>query len=286
MHPIREWKTRSWSRSLLFALPLVAALDAGGATIPAGEKRAMRFPEKTMKTIGVIGGIGPQATMDFEARLHRVAQRRIPPRFNSGYPPLVVYYHRRPPVIVGEDGLAIPPLRADPGLLEAAARIGPMVDFIVITSNGVHRVAGEIERAAKRPVLSMVDRVVGEVERRGWRRVGLMTLGQPTVYAEPLGRLGIAVEALGPERQGALDRAIFTVMEGRDDDATRRVGHDALADLRRRGVDGVILGCTEVPFLVRPTGVEPDLIDPLQLLAEAAVEAAMLPDSAATAARP
>ena len=36
----------------------------------------------TMKTIGVIGGIGPQATMDFEARVHRVAQRRIPPHFN------------------------------------------------------------------------------------------------------------------------------------------------------------------------------------------------------------
>ncbi|MFZ4663434.1 MAG: hypothetical protein ACOYNY_40890 [Caldilineaceae bacterium] len=57
-----------------------------------------------MKTIGVLGGIGPQATMDFEQRLHQAAQRLIPRRGNSGYPPLVVYYHRRPPVLIVRRG--------------------------------------------------------------------------------------------------------------------------------------------------------------------------------------
>ena len=44
-----------------------------------------------MKTIGVLGGLGPQATMDFEARVHRESQRRIPPRMNGGYPPMIVH---------------------------------------------------------------------------------------------------------------------------------------------------------------------------------------------------
>ena len=48
-----------------------------------------------MKTIGVLGGLGPQATMDFEARVHAVSRRLIPGRGNGGYPPMVVYYHRR-----------------------------------------------------------------------------------------------------------------------------------------------------------------------------------------------
>ena len=47
-----------------------------------------------MMTIGVLGGLGPQATMDFEARVHRVAQELIAPNVNSGYPPMVVYYYR------------------------------------------------------------------------------------------------------------------------------------------------------------------------------------------------
>jgi hypothetical protein len=57
-----------------------------------------------MKTMGVLGGISPQATMDFEARVHRVSQRLIPQDRNSGYPPMVVWYHRRLPIKVGDDG--------------------------------------------------------------------------------------------------------------------------------------------------------------------------------------
>ena len=57
-----------------------------------------------MKTIGALGGLGPQATMDFEARLHRESQRRIPPRKSGGYLPMVVHYYRSPPFILGEKG--------------------------------------------------------------------------------------------------------------------------------------------------------------------------------------
>ncbi|MGH7726261.1 MAG: hypothetical protein ACREOU_12615, partial [Candidatus Eiseniibacteriota bacterium] len=91
-----------------------------------------------MKTIGVIGGIGPQATMDFEARIHRVAQREIPQRVNGGYPPMIVYYHRRPPFVLGPDMLARQPLELDPAFAEALPRIGALSDFIVITANGPH----------------------------------------------------------------------------------------------------------------------------------------------------
>ncbi len=57
-----------------------------------------------MKTIGVLGGLGPQATMDFEQRVHHVAQGLVPPQGNSGYPPMVVYYCRHPPVLVDATG--------------------------------------------------------------------------------------------------------------------------------------------------------------------------------------
>ena len=56
-----------------------------------------------MKTIGVLGGLGPQATMDFEARVHAAAQRLIPQQANSGYPPMIVYYLRCAPMILGTD---------------------------------------------------------------------------------------------------------------------------------------------------------------------------------------
>jgi aspartate racemase len=253
------------------------SLDSKGMAAAAAAKHPSRNPTP-MRTIGIIGGIGPQATMDFEARVHDEARRRVAPHFNSGYPPLVVYYHRRPPVIVGEDGLALLPVCIDPELRRAAARMGPMVDFFVITSNGAHHIAAEIERASGRPVLSMVDRVVEEIARRKWHRVGLMTLGKPTIYTAPLSARGIGFETLDEERQTVVDQAIFAVMEGRVDDSAKDAAREAIAILRSRGVDGVILGCTELPFLVE-AGADTTLINPIQLLAESAVEHALRPAS-------
>src|SRR5262245_25688586 len=108
-----------------------------------------------MKTIGVLGGIGPQATMDFEARLHAASRCLIPANANGGYPPLVVAYLRHPPIVADESGRPVPPLRPDPRLLDTARRLGAWADFLVITSNGMHKLQPAIQEAAGRPLLSM-----------------------------------------------------------------------------------------------------------------------------------
>jgi len=45
-----------------------------------------------MKRMGILGGMSAQATMDFEARVHRAAQRLIPQEWNREYPPMIVCY--------------------------------------------------------------------------------------------------------------------------------------------------------------------------------------------------
>ena len=65
-------------------------------------------------------------------------------------------------------------------------------------------------------------------------------------------------------------------MEGRANAGDIEAGQNAVADLRSRGVDGVILGCTELPVLLNPSEDAQDTINPTQMLAEAAVRAAMV----------
>ncbi len=228
-----------------------------------------------MKTIGVLGGIGPQATMDFEQRLHQAAQRLIPRRGNSGYPPLVVYYHRRPPVLVDEEGRSILPLVPDPQLLDGARKLGQIADFLVITSNGAHMLQPAIEAAAGRPVLSMIEATVAEVVRRGWRHVGVLSLFGPHVYNQPLDEAGIRWESIDSELQTPLDCAIMQVMDGSNDTASTVHARRAVATLRSRGVDGIILGCTEIPILLQADLGDADLLNPGAVLAEAAVRHAM-----------
>jgi len=250
----------------------VLAMMGATGTLTAFAATDARTP---FKTIGVLGGIGPQATMDFEARVHRAAQRLVPQRENSGYPPMVVYYHRHPPILVNEDLSPRFPIRPDPRLLEAAARLGSWADFLVITSNGPHLIQDQIEEAASRPVLSMIDVTFNEVRRRGWRRVGVLGFGDPIVYTARLGQLNAGSETITGDLRRRLDAEIMKVMEGHDDASSTAVAREAIDVLRARRVDGIILGCTEIPLLVRGDANAPDLVDPVELLAEAAVRCAI-----------
>lgn len=229
-----------------------------------------------MKTIGILGGVGPQATIDFEARLHRAAQRVIPQRANTGYPPTIVVYVRHPPFLLDESLKPILPVTPDPRLFEAARKLGTLADFIVIPSNATHTFQPQIESASGRRVLSMIDLTMDEVRRRNWKRVGVLGLGEPLIYLRPLREAGIACETIDPPLRDQLDEAIFGLMEGKDTSHTAAIARQAVEALRRRSPDGIILGCTEIPLLLNdPAAADSDLINPSELLADAAIRHAI-----------
>ena len=64
-------------------------------------------------------------------------------------------------------------------------------------------------------------------------------------------------------------------MEGRDDEDDRAIILEAIQELRNKKVDGIIPGCTEIPLLLGKEMNADDLINPAQLLAEAAVKYAL-----------
>ena len=233
-----------------------------------------------MKRMGVLGGISPQATMDFEARVHRAAQRLVDQDWNRGYPPMVVWYHRELPLCMGPDGQLLEPRRITPALVEAAAQLAPLVDFFVMPCNAAHAGLAELRAATGRPVLSMIDVAIDEVARRGCRRVGVLgARSAPPPYLEGLRQRGIASEQIDAAIQVRLDAGIQAVMEGREGKDEREAARDAVRTLQARTVDAVVLGCTEIPLLLGDENDAPDLISPAALLAEAAVRYAIEPSA-------
>jgi aspartate racemase len=228
-----------------------------------------------MKTIGVLGGIGPQATMDFEARVHAASQRILLGQANEAYPPLLVYYLRHPPIVADEQGKPLPPLRLDPRLPDAARRLGEWADFLVLTSNGMHHFQPEIEAAAGRPLLSMISVTLDEVVRRGWRTVGALGFGKPTVYTEALAARSITCVTVPDAVRERVDAVVLPFMAGRGGPEAAAPVREAVEWLRAQGVDGSILGCTELPLLLGDEADAPDLLNPTALLAEAAVRVAL-----------
>ena len=231
--------------------------------------------ERFMKTIGVLGGIGPQATMDFEARVHAISQRLITQRFNSGYPPMVVVYHRNPPVLIKEHGLPVLPIQPDPSLLASAELLGKISDFLVITANGPHLLEEQIAAAYGGELLSMIAVTLDALQAAGVKRVGLLAFGEPLVYQKPLDDLGIAHFTIPAALREPLDEAIGRYMEGTVSPASQEAARRAVAYLRENGAEWIVLGCTELPLILGDDLDQPDLVNPAELLAEAAVARAM-----------
>ncbi len=232
-----------------------------------------------MKTIGVLGGLGPQATMDFEARVHSVSQQVLPAEANTGYPPMVVYYYRHPPFLM-QNGQKMPilPLQADPRLLEAAKKLGGCADFLVIPSNGVHQLQKALEHASGLPVLSMIDVTMHEVQRRGWKRVGVITMGPPVWYAARLEQCGLAPVIISHELGERLNSSLLSFQAGQEIEPDRAIAREAIRMLKEQQVDGIIMGCSELPLLLQAESDAPDLLNPVQFLAEAAVNYAIASD--------
>ena len=95
--------------------------------------------EQTMKTIGILGGLGPQATMDLEMRLHKVAQQMIPQEKNSGYPLMAVQYYRHAPVLLVDENTPLVPFQPDPRLLKVAGDLGVCFQWRSFIAKGNRR---------------------------------------------------------------------------------------------------------------------------------------------------
>jgi len=238
-------------------------------------KNVIKNNGNEMKTIGIIGGMGPQATMDLEMRIHKIAQQVLTPAQNGGYPPLVVEYYRHPPMVMSENAQPVFPLQVDPRLLAVAKKLDTMADFLVLPTNGVHRFQNEIENASGRVLLSMIDATMDEVKKRKWKRVGVLGLMTLEIYTRRLTGMDIAFETVSDELQKKIDNTIFRVMEGSDDENDRLLMLEAITELRSKQVDGIIPGCTEIPLLLGGEMNAVDLVNPAHLLAEAAVKYAM-----------
>lgn len=230
----------------------------------------------SMKRIGVIGGFGQWSTLDTLQRILKVSSLTVPQYGNRGYPPLDVRMVNRAPMKLNEDGSFPETLEPSPELLEAARFVGQHSDFLILPANTPHLFTREIEEAAGKSLLSIVDVTIEEVVRRKCKRVGVIAIGltlDKRLYQKPLEEKGVGSVVLPKELSEILDNeGIYPIEEGANANDVGPVAHEVVEYLRKQKVDAIILGCTEVPILLGKAAEEPDIINPSQLLAEAAVK--------------
>jgi aspartate racemase len=202
-----------------------------------------------MATAGLVGGLGPESTIDYYRRILAEWQRHDP----ASSPSLVIdsLDVKRGLHLVEHDrsGL-VDYLLASIGRLTGAA-----VDFVAMTANTPHIVFDELAARSAVPLLSIVDVCADEAVRLGLRQLALVgtrfTMEAP-FYPAVCARSGLTVITPNDaERAWIHERYVGELLKGvfRDDTRERLIA--IVTRLRdQAGVDGVILGGTELPLLL------------------------------------
>jgi aspartate racemase len=153
-------------------------------------------------------------------------------------------------------------------------------DMLLVCTNTMHKVAREIQAAVPVPLLDLLDVVGRHLRRTGVRRAGLLGTAytmEDGFYAERLAREH-GIETIVPEAddRAFVNRLIFEELaKGIQRTGSRRRLREVMARLERRGAESIVLGCTELELLARPTDAGVPLAATARLHAEAAVCAAI-----------
>ena len=165
-------------------------------------------------------------------------------------------------------------------LADAAAGLEKCgADFILICTNTMHKVFGQVQAAVNVPLLHIADATGDALKAAGIRKVGLLGTRytmQQDFYKGRLAEAGFEVRVPAEEYIEELNRIIFEELcVGVIREESRQTFVKAIDDLKAQGCEGVILGCTEIGLLVRPEDSCLPTFDTTVIHAQAAAKKAL-----------
>jgi len=224
-----------------------------------------------MKTIGILGGMGPEATAAVYLNIVRIFQRRFGARFDADFPHMLIDSLPVPDVVqqVENEAGFIRTLRGGAIRLEDAG-----AQFLIVACNTAQKYLPQIMSAVSIPIIDLVLEVAEAVAWRRYSRAGLLGTEatiRDHLYDGSFQRRGIELLTPEPAERVVVTRAIMEILAGSDPEVPRADLLPILESLRERGAEAVVLGCTELPLVLHPGDSPVELVDTIQILAEAAV---------------
>ena len=227
------------------------------------------------KTIGILGGLTPESTVTYYMHVvHRYQELYG----NHGYPECIVYgvsFQKFEDWMKVEDWDSI-----EKELLlglKTLKRAG--ADFAVIATNTMHILFEKLQAQIDMPLISIVDAAAESVIDAGLKKIGLMgtqfTMNKP-FYREGLEKHGIDVIIPGKEEQDYILKVLWEELSLGVLKEESKQGYLKIIDkLVSQGAEGIVLGCTEIPLLIRQQDTEIKVFDTATVHAEKALQYAI-----------
>ena len=226
------------------------------------------------KTIGILGGMGPEATAYF---FNLVVKDTAAAR-DQDHIPIIIYnlpqIPERTAALLGKGPSPVPLLREGARRL---ARAG--ADFIVIPCITAHAFLPEIEAVSRVPILSLLDEALSFARKKipGLKRAGILASTgtvRSDLFHKTFAAAGIEIITPTDREQAKVMEAVFGqrgIKSGFTKGRPRTLILDVSRRLIRRGAQAIIAGCTEIPLVLRDEDIPAPFIEPMRIAARAAI---------------
>ena len=226
------------------------------------------------KTVGVLGGMGPEATVDFMAKVIALTDASC----DQDHIRMLVDHNPHVPnrqdAILGDGedpGLVLADMAAD---LEASG-----ADFLVIPCNTAYVFEDAILAATHIPLISIIGVSVAAAQELapGAERIGLLATDgclQAGIYQAGLEAAGLSAELPTPEEMQQIMALVKVIKAGKQSESTGREMATLAEALASRGAGAIIAGCTEIPLVLDEGAVSVPLVSSTDALAEITVKLA------------
>lgn len=233
-----------------------------------------------MKTIGLVGGTGWISTVDY----YRIINETINEKKGGLNAAKCVLYS-----LNYGDIDALNKKNDIPGvytlILDAAKKVADAgADCLVLCANTLHRFADDLEKEIPLPIVHIAAATAKEIKEKGLSKVGLLGTKQTMAldfYKSKLKKENI--ETLVPDEKEwdfINDTIMNELLKGIIDEKSRETFLGIMTKLETRGAEGIILGCTEIPLLIKQEHTRLPLFNTTILHAKAAAEFAVSPADA------
>lgn len=205
-----------------------------------------------MKRIGIIGGLGPEATVEYYNGIINAFKNESG---DLNYPEIIIYS-----VNMSEFIGLMKEKRYDEAVAKVADKAESLkragADFAAITANTPHMLFRQIQEKSPLALISIVEATCEECIRMGVKKAGLMGTGftmNATFYNDVFSRHGIEVIVPYIQDRETINTKLFTEIElGIFRDDTRQILIDIIGKMvRENQIDSMILGCTELPLILK-----------------------------------
>jgi aspartate racemase len=236
-------------------------------------RKKVRPPaQRREKIVGVLGGLGPGATVDFFGKLIQKTDARRDPDH------LRILIDNNPKIpdrnkaIAGTGPSPVPELVRSARALERAG-----ADFIVIPCVTVHVFHDALQARIRVPVLHIIDEIVAAIRRRkpAIRRLGLVATNSTIrvgLFQRAFART--RVELLIPRDEvltNDIMKAVYAIKATGPGEEARRLVRRVCEGLIDRGAEAILAGCTEIPLVLQNGDLAVPIVDALTILAESTI---------------